>query len=110
MTQVVLTTFADEDTAVTAVRILVNEQLAACGTIVPGARSIYAWQGRIEESAEFVVLFKTSRAGELAARLSAIHPYETPEILTFEADSFSDNYDRWVNASCCANNPGSASR
>ena len=110
MTQVVLTTFADEDSAVTTVRILVNEGFAACGTLLPGGRSIYAWEGRIEENTEVVVIFKSARASDLAARLSAIHPYKTPEILTFQADTVSDAYDRWVNASSGEQNSGRASR
>jgi periplasmic divalent cation tolerance protein len=109
MTQIVLTTFADECSAREAVLILVNERLAACGTMLPGARSIYAWQGRVEESSEVVVAFKTSRAEEMVARLSEIHPYETPEILTFRSDAASKAYELWVESSC-AQSPGSTSR
>ena len=40
----VLTSFQDADAAAAAARILVEEKLAACGTVIPGARSIYEWQ------------------------------------------------------------------
>ncbi len=109
VTQIVLTTFADEQSAAEAVRKLVTEHLAACGTMMPGARSIYFWDGKLEENTETVVLFKTTRAEELAIRLKEIHPYETPEIITFEADAVSAPYAHWLQTSC-EQSPGKALR
>ncbi len=40
--RIVLATFGSEEDAARVVRILVEEKLAACGTMIPGARSIYA--------------------------------------------------------------------
>lgn len=108
MIHVVLTTFANAADAETAVRTLVEENLAACGTLIPGARSIYRWEGRMEAADEIVVLLKTTRATELTSRLRAIHPYETPEILTLDAAAASEAYARWVE-SACATSPGKAS-
>ena len=45
----VLTTFANEDDAARAVRTLVGERLAACGNVLPGARSIYRWKGAVAD-------------------------------------------------------------
>lgn len=109
MTQIVLTTFADEQSAAEAVRKIVGERMAACGTMVPGARSIYVWDGKLEETSEIVVFFKTTRAEELAVRLKGIHPYETPEIVTFEADAVSAPYAHWLQTSC-EQSPGNAAR
>jgi periplasmic divalent cation tolerance protein len=100
MIQVVLTTFANANDAETAVRTLVDENLAACGTLIPGARSIYRWEGRVEDAGEIVVLLKTSRAADLTSRLGAIHPYETPEILTFDSAAAPGAYARWVESAC----------
>lgn len=100
MIHLILTTFGSEEDAARIVRTLVEEKLAACGTLLPGARSIYAWQGKIEDSAEVVVLFKTSRAPDLAARLKELHPYETPEIVTLEPSALSAEYAAWVKSSC----------
>ena len=105
---VVVTTFADEDSATAAVHLLVRERLAACGTLIGGARSIYRWKDAVEEANEVVVLLKTTRADELAARLKELHPYETPEIATFEASNVSKDYADWLREACTTS-PGSAS-
>ena len=43
---VVLTTLASEDEAVRLVRALLDRRIIACGTLLPGARSLYRWQGK----------------------------------------------------------------
>jgi periplasmic divalent cation tolerance protein len=98
MIRVVLTTFANADDAAKAVRILVDEQIIACGTILPGARSIYRWKAAIEDSEEAVVLLKTSaeRFPDLEERLRAIHPYETPEVIALDPTAVSKDYAHWV--------------
>lgn len=98
MIRVVLTTFGNAEEAAKAVRILVEERLAACGTILPGARSIYVWQGKVEDTEEVVVILKTS-SGKFAAledRLKALHSYETPEIIGLDPSTVSGEYARWV--------------
>ena len=98
MIRLVLTTFATAEDAAKAVRILVDEQIIACGTILPGARSIYRWKAAIEDSEEAVVLLKTSaeRFPALEERLRAIHPYETPEIVALDPAAVSKDYADWV--------------
>ena len=98
MIHVVLTTFANADDAAKAVRTLVDEQIIACGTILPGARSIYLWKDAIEDTEESVVLLKTSaeRFPALEERLRAIHPYETPEIIALDPTAVSKDYADWV--------------
>ena len=103
MIRMVFTTFADEATAASVVRTLVAEDLAACGTIVPGARSIYRWKDKIEDAPEVVVIFKTTEAAYSAfeSRLKALHPYETPEIIALGPAAAGEAYARWVEG-CCA--------
>jgi periplasmic divalent cation tolerance protein len=79
----VYTTFPDEETALAVGETLVREKLAACVNVIPGMKSVYAWQGELERGSEAVAIVK-SRAGlqeALRARLKASHPYETPIIL-----------------------------
>ncbi len=99
----VLSTFPDAGQAAAAVRALVEEKLAACGTIMPGARSIYAWEGKLEDAAEVVVLLKTEPAlyGKLERRLAKLHPYEVPEIIAWEPGAAAKPYAAWV-AGCVA--------
>jgi periplasmic divalent cation tolerance protein len=98
----VVTTLPDESTAANIIRRLVENKSAACGTILPGARSIYRWKDAIEDSAEVVVIFKIPKNQSTAfeSELRALHPYETPEIAAFEAGSVSRAYADWVVESC----------
>ncbi|MBU3664369.1 MAG: divalent-cation tolerance protein CutA [Chthoniobacterales bacterium] len=100
MVLLVLSTFPDADTAASVAKTLVEENLAACGTLVPGARSIYRWEGEIEDAAEVLVLFKTSGPAyaKLEKRLLKLHPHENPEIIAFEAGAASKAYAAWVAA------------
>jgi periplasmic divalent cation tolerance protein len=102
MIRLVITTFSGSDDAAKAVRLLVEERLAACGTILPGARSIYAWEGSVEDASEVVVVLKTSAAAwpALEARLREVHPYEVPEIIALDPESVSGEYAAWVAAHC----------
>lgn len=94
----VLTSFPDADKAAALARILVEEKLAACGTILPGARSIYAWEGKIEDAAEVLLLLKTEAAlyAKLEKRLAKLHPYDVPEILAWEPGAVHRPYAAWV--------------
>lgn len=98
MVLLVLSTFPDPTAAAGAVRTLVGEKLAACGTILPGARSIYAWQGGIEDTEETAVLLKTTPAlyARLEKRLAKIHPFDVPEIIAWEPGAVSRPYAAWV--------------
>jgi periplasmic divalent cation tolerance protein len=98
MMRIVLTTFANAEAAAKAVRVLVDEQVIACGTILPGARSIYRWKEAIEDTEEAVVLLKTTvaRFPALEERLRAIHPYETPEIVALDPTAVSKDYGDWL--------------
>jgi periplasmic divalent cation tolerance protein len=97
----VFCSFPDGETAAETVRTLVTEKLAACGSIIPGVRSIYAWEGKIEDNAEVMVLLKTSGPlyARLEKRLARLHPYETPEIVAFEAGAVAKPYAAWLASS-----------
>jgi len=94
----VVCTFPDADVARRVTRQLVEEQLAACGNLLPGAESIYRWKGAVETASEVVVFYKTTEAGypALEARLKALHPYEVPEILALPIEAGFPGYLRWV--------------
>jgi periplasmic divalent cation tolerance protein len=98
MIRIVLSTFADGDSAALAVRSLVSEKLAACGTIIPGARSIYFWKGVLEDNAEVLVIFKIAAANEeeFIRRLGELHPYDVPEIVSILPSQWNEAYGQWV--------------
>lgn len=98
MIRLILTTFASADDAARVIRQLVEEKVIACGTILPGARSIYIWNGVVEDSAEALVFLKTSEAGvdQAQARLLDLHPYETAECIVLAPEAVAPNYRDWV--------------
>ena len=73
-------TAPDGETARAIAGRLVRERHAACVNILPETRSIYEWDGRIEEAAETPFLVKTTKSAAPAAaeRIKALHPYDTP--------------------------------
>ena len=84
MDEVVLlyTTWPDAETAEAAAAEAVEQRLCACANVLAPMRSIYRWQGKVEQAEEIPVIFKTTAqaAPELARRLAARHPYDTPAI------------------------------
>ena len=95
-----VTTCADADSAMQLARQLIRSRQAACVNLLPGARSIYAWQGQIEETDEVVLLVKTSTSDPDTAiqAVAALHPYEVPEVLCFPIEFGLAKYLDWVRA------------
>ena len=80
---VVLTTVGVVEKAEHLAKSLVERRLAACVNIVGPIRSIYRWQGAIEDQQEYLLLIKTTkeRALDLEVAFAELHPYELPEFL-----------------------------
>jgi periplasmic divalent cation tolerance protein len=96
--------------AVQIARTLVEEGLAACVTRLPGATSIYRWEGVLEESSEVILLAKVSAETTVRAtqRIRELHPFQCPEILALPATFGFEPYLRWVEESCTRNDGHSA--
>jgi periplasmic divalent cation tolerance protein len=96
--RVVLITVPDADTATGLGRALVEARLAACVNVVPGVRSLYRWEGKVQDDAELLLVVKTraDRIAALAARVRELHPSELPEILALSAVGGSEAYLDWV--------------
>jgi len=94
----VLTSCPDEAVAERLARDLVDAGLAACVSRVPGLRSTYRWQGRVEDEPEVLLLIKTvaTRFQELEMRVKSLHPYEVPEIIALPIAKCSLDYLSWL--------------
>lgn len=90
------------------VRALLEARVVACGTLLPGARSIYRWEGAIESASETVVLLKTTAAqvDALKRQLPELHPYEVPELLILPCDDGFPPYLAWVQQEASGVAPG----
>ena len=95
---VVLTTCESEEQAQRIAKHLVEKRLAACVTIVPGARSVYRWKGAIEEASELLLVIKTRRElfAALSSELASVHTYEVPEVIALPIVDGSEDYLAWL--------------
>ncbi len=91
-----LTTEADEEKAETLAHALLKRQLVACVSLRP-VRSLYRWQGRIEDGTEVELLLKTTpvQLPALKAAVHELHSYDTPEWLCWLAEA-STPYAAWA--------------
>jgi periplasmic divalent cation tolerance protein len=95
---VVLATFPDLVKARQIGTLMVEMQLAACVNLLPGAESIYQWEGKLCREAEVLAVFKVARGREqaLSEALVEAHPYEVPEVLVLPVEGGNETYLRWV--------------
>jgi periplasmic divalent cation tolerance protein len=77
---------------------ILKARLAACVNIIPGLESHYWWQGKLDESAEALLLIKTTKKHlkALEKLVSQKHPYDTPEFVAFPAAMVAEKYMAWV--------------
>lgn len=86
---------ADADTLA---RSLVEDRVAACVNVLPGVRSTYRWEGKVESADEAMLLLKVpaARSKTLAAQVAARHPYDVPEVLLLDVSEGLPEYLAWV--------------
>lgn len=94
----VISTFPDIAVARQIGTLLVEKQLAACVNLLPGAESIYRWQGKVETANEVLAIFKTTQQGfpKFERELGRLHPYDVPEIVAIEPEAVAGSYLAWV--------------
>ncbi len=94
----VYTTYPSLVEAEKAGRSLVEKGLAACVNILPGMRSIYRWQGKVEQAEEAVMIVKTRDAQKeaVATEVKRGHAYDTPAILFVATGGGDAEYIDWI--------------
>lgn len=80
------------------IRILVNERLCACAQHITAIRSIYRWEGDVQDATEARVALHTRNelVPPLIERIERDHPYEMPCVLAVSIDAASPAYVEWV--------------
>ena len=103
---VVLVTFPSEEAAAKVARALVEARLVACVNLVPGVRSIYRWEGAVQEDTEVLGIIKTTadRRDDLVSALKGSHPHDTPEIVTLLPAHVEERYLAWAQESVHSGN------
>jgi periplasmic divalent cation tolerance protein len=95
---VVLCNCSSAEEAQRIARLLVEKRLAACVNIIPAIRSIYRWQGAVEEATEHMMVIKTraERYEALQEEIRELHSYSVPEIIALPIEHGSASYLDWI--------------
>lgn len=94
---IIVSTFPDKKSITKIANDIVKARLAACVNITK-ISSIYAWKGKIENTSEYLALFKTTQKNKkaLKEKIRLSHPYDVPEIAEIDVDSINKPYLDWL--------------
>ncbi len=95
---IVLITAPGEDEAAKIARALVESRLAGCVNIIKNIRSIYSWEGKIEDEKEVLMIAKTRKKlfKALSKKVRELHSYTVPEIIAIPIVEGSPDYLKWL--------------
>ncbi|WAT17162.1 divalent-cation tolerance protein CutA [Aurantiacibacter sp. MUD11] len=90
--------FGSLDEAREVASTMVAEGHVACANIVPQLLSVFRYEGAVQSAEEVGVLFKTEASAleRATQRLAQLHPYDTPAILGWRADSAPEETRGWL--------------
>lgn len=96
--KLVFVTAPDETTAKKLAKRALISKFCACVNIIPGLRSIYWWEGEIEESTELLLILKTDEKNvfKLEELILEEHPYSTPEYVVVDSSFVTGKYQKWI--------------
>ena len=94
---IIVSTYPDKKSILKISNELVKTKIVACVNIVK-ISSIYVWQGKIENTFEYLALFKTTIKNKkiLKEKIKSAHPYNVPEIVEIEINSINKLYLDWL--------------
>ncbi|MEO9277707.1 MAG: divalent cation tolerance protein CutA [Nitrososphaera sp.] len=103
---VIISTYPDEKSISKVANLVVTKKLAACVNYTK-INSVYSWKGKIEDTVEFLALFKTTRKTKqkLKKEIATSHPYQVPEIVELKMDDASPSYLKWLEKSTLDRKP-----
>ena len=89
-------TCKDEEEAVKISKHLLNKKLIACSNMHP-IRSMYWWNGKIQDDKEFVIIAKTKEKNyeKIKEEVKKLHSYDVTCILKLNS-SAKESYDNYV--------------
>ena len=94
----VVVTAADADWLAGFTRTLVEERLAACGHVIAPIRSVYRWEGAVNDETEARVALHTRRSlvPAVVERTQELHPYDIPCVIALSLTGGNPDYLRWI--------------
>jgi periplasmic divalent cation tolerance protein len=94
---IIVSTYPDKKSVLETANELVKKRIAACVNFSK-ISSIYSWKGKIENTNEFLALFKTTQKNKVALKkaIQKMHPYDVPEIAEIDIHSINQSYLKWL--------------
>ena len=98
---VIFITCANKNEARSIARALVLKRLCACVNIIGNIKSLFWWQGKIDSSAEALLIAKSKKTkfAKIIKLVKSLHSYEVPEIIALPVIAGEKEYTRWLNHS-----------
>ena len=95
---IVFATFQTRDEAEQVGEAMVEQHLAACGSVIPTVHSFYHWEGKLHREHEALLMLKTTRArmAEVEAFIRQAGSHKLPEILAVGVDAGLPEYLEWL--------------
>ena len=96
--KLIYVTSSSEDEALNIGRTLIDERLVACVNIIPAVRSIYRWEGAIEDEKEAVLVMKTvgAKVDAVTKKIKSIHSYDCPCVVVMDIINGNDDFLQWI--------------
>ncbi len=94
----VSTTIDSSEAAAELARSAVAARVAACGQVVGPIKSVYWWEGKVDDAEEWLVFFKTTAAASnaLVEHIRSRHSYNVPEIISTPIIGGNPAYLAWI--------------
>lgn len=95
---IVQTTVDSQSVSEAIAKTTLDERLCGCVQISPGLKSFYHWEGKLVQSDEVRMVFKTTveKISPLLKRIKELHPYDIPEIIAQRIDLMDEDYRAWL--------------
>lgn len=79
-------------------KALVEARLAACVNLIEGMKSMYWWEGAVQEDAEVVMIAKTRAAlvEPLTAKVRELHSFDCPCVVAVPIAGGNPAFLQWI--------------
>ena len=93
----IVSTYPNKKSILKIANELVKNKTIACVNISK-IDSVYSWNGKIQNSQEYIVIFKTVTKNKIKLKkiIEETHPYDVPEIAEIDVTSINKSYLKWL--------------
>jgi periplasmic divalent cation tolerance protein len=94
---IIVSTYPNKKSISKIANVLVKNKTIACVNILK-IDSIYSWNGKIQNSPEYLAIFKTISKNKIKLKkvITETHPYDVPEIAEIDVTSINKLYLNWL--------------